>query len=220
MANLILESATELLQAYNKALDTVVPKDLCDIVKFHGCGAAVSSAAAGLIPGAGGVAATVCYAGFIWTLYGRLGKKIGLPFNKHILKSLAAGVATNLAAYAVASLVVSSVISLFPGIGSLAASAIDAGMGYAIVSASGIVYMKVLTKMFKNQQDPTTFSAENLSDIAKETMSKMDMKGILKNLKSEYKEAKDEKIEIDESDSEEYSEGFSEEEIPESEENL
>lgn len=200
----VAEALVKAKKAFDKGLETCAPKDLVDIVKFHGLGAAASSAAVGLIPGAGGVAATACYAGFVWTMYGRLGKKLEIPFSRNILKSLASGVLTNIAAYVATSLVATSVISLFPGIGSFAASAIDAGLGYAVVTASGIIYMKILTKMFQSKVDPTSVSFEELTKIAKETTDSTDMKELLKEIKNEYKTAKDEKIEIDESDSEEY----------------
>lgn len=219
MGSLMLSTAKELLglyNAYNKALDKVLPEDLCKIVKFHGLGAAVTSTGAGLLPGVGGVACTAVYAGFVWSMYGRLGKAIGLPFNKHILKSLAAGVATNLAAAAVTTLAVTAVASIIPGM-SLVAAAVYASLGYAVVSAAGILYMKLLIKLAKSKKDPVNLSAEELSAAAKEIMKETDVKGILKTMKNEYKEVKDEKISIDESDADEYSEEFTEDEVAEME---
>lgn len=213
MGSLMQRTVKELLNVYDKTLDKVSPEDLCKIVKFHGLGAAATSAGAGLLPGVGSVACTAVYAGFVWSMYGRLGKAIGLPFNKHILKSLAAGVASNLAATAATTLVATAVVSLIPGIGSVAASALDAALGYAVVSSAGILYMKLLIKLAKSKKDPLNLSAEELSDVAKETMKETDVKGILKTMKNEYKEVKDEKISIDESDADEYSDEFDEQKI-------
>jgi hypothetical protein len=54
--------------------------------------------ASGWVPGFGGLAAAGISARFIWTMYGRINSKIGLPFSENVVKSIATGIATNLAA--------------------------------------------------------------------------------------------------------------------------
>ena len=92
----------ELLEATGTSSKNVTSQDLNKIIQFHAVGAAASSAAAGIIPGAGGVAATACYAGFVWAMYGRLCKKLGIPLGKNLLKALASAVVTNIVAAAAA----------------------------------------------------------------------------------------------------------------------
>ena len=75
--------------------------------------------------------------------------------------------------------------------------------------------MKLLIKLAKSKKDPVNLSAEELSAAAKEIMKETDVKGILKTMKNEYKEVKDEEISIDESDADEYSEEFTEDEVAE-----
>ena len=194
----------ELLEATGSSDKNVTSQDLNKLIQFHAIGAAASSAAAGLIPGAGGVAATACYAGFVWAMYGRLCKKLGIPFGKNLLKALASAVVTNIAAAAVTTLIATSVVSLIPGIGSVAASATDAALGYAVVYVSGIIFMKLLTKMMKNKKDLSNISEDELKHMAETTIKEVDVKSLLKEAKNEYKTAKDEKIEIDESDATEF----------------
>lgn len=95
----------------DRSVDSCTPQEIADIIKFHSKGAAAAGVAAGWVPGAGGAAATVISAGFIWTMYGRINSKIGLTFSKSILKTLASGIATNLAGYLVGSLVLNAIYS-------------------------------------------------------------------------------------------------------------
>ena len=192
----------ELLESLSSQTENVTYQDLDKIIKFHGIGAAASSAAAGLIPGAGGVAATACYTGFVWSMYVRLSKKIGLPFNKNIIKALASAVVTNLAATAATTLIATAVISLIPGIGSIAASATDAALGYAVVTVSGIIYMKLLTKLLsgKNKIDLNSLSEKEIKQMAEKTIKETDVKSLLQQAKSDYKTVKNEKIVIEDDD--------------------
>ena len=118
----LFEAAIELVKVLDKEVDESLPRDIADIIKFHSKGAAIAGVGTGWIPGAGGTAAMVVMAGFIWTMYGRINDKIDLPISENIIKSVASGVATNLAAYAAASLIASTVVSLFPGLGSVGAA--------------------------------------------------------------------------------------------------
>ncbi|MBO4547084.1 MAG: hypothetical protein J5700_05855, partial [Treponema sp.] len=197
----------ELLASLGSKEESVTSEELLKIVKFHAIGAAASNAAAGLIPGVGGTAAAACCAGFVWTMYVRLSKRIGIPFEKNILKALASAVVTNLIGYAAAFLVATSVVSLIPGIGSVAASAVDASLGYAVVYVSGIIYMNLLANLVKGKKNISEMSEKEIKEMATETAKESDIKSMLKDAQKGYKSAKDEKIEIDESDAAEFEEG-------------
>jgi hypothetical protein len=94
--NFILQAAEGLVRVLNRTVDANLPQEIADIVKFHSAGAA--AVASGWVPGFGGLAAVGINAGFIWTMYGRINSKIGLPFSENVVKSIATGIATNLAA--------------------------------------------------------------------------------------------------------------------------
>jgi uncharacterized protein (DUF697 family) len=123
-------------------------------------------------------------------MYARINKEIGLPFSENIIKTVASGVATNLAAGALASFIVSSALSFLPGLGSASASAIMCGTCYALTLASGFVYLKILTRIFQAKSDPTTFSADKLKEVAKQVVQEEDIKSVMKEAKEEYKAAK------------------------------
>ncbi|MFN5752592.1 MAG: hypothetical protein ACK47G_09055, partial [Pseudanabaena sp.] len=139
----------------DQIVDENLPYQIADIVKFHSKGAAAAAVGSAWIPGAGGTAAILASAGFIWSMYARIGSEINLPMSENILKTLGSGVATNLASGMAASWVMSSVFSLFPGIGSIGASVVMGGTCYALTLASGYVYLKIMTALFISGVDPT-----------------------------------------------------------------
>ena len=183
---LLLEQAINLVQAMDKATDSNLPSEIAEIVKFHSKGAAIASLGAAWIPGVGGIAAIVAGGGFIWTMYGRIGEKIDVPFSSNVLQSLASGVATNLAAYVVTATVVSTALSLVP-VGNIGASVIMGGTCYAVTLASGFVYLKIMTNLFRKGIDPTTLSAAELQEIAKSVAKGNDVKEVIRKAKEQFK---------------------------------
>lgn len=183
----ILHAAKHLVEAINKSVDGDLPQEIADIVKTHAAGAAAAGVAAGWIPGAGGLAMAGISAGFIWTMYGRINSKIGLPLTDNLVKSLATGVVTNLAAGFVGALVVQTVFSLFPGIGSIGASAVAGGTGYALTVGSGYVYLKLLTNLFLSGKDPTKMDESSLKEAANNVAANENVKEVMSAAKAAYK---------------------------------
>ena len=139
------------------------------------------------IPGAGGTAAVLASAGFIWSMYAKIGSEINLPMSENILKTLASGVATNLASGMVASVFLSSVFSIVPGIGSIGASAIMGTTCYGLTLASGYVYLKIMTALFSSGVDPTKMSEQELNNVAKKVANDSDVKDVMNKAKQAYK---------------------------------
>lgn len=186
----LLQAAEGLVKSLDKMVDESLPKEIANIIKTHSKGAAVAAVASGWVPGVGGAAAVTISAGFIWTMYGKINSKIDLPFSENIMKSLASGVATNIAAYAVTAIALSTAFSLLPGIGSIPAAGIAGVTCYGTTLGSGYVYLKILTKVFQSGKDPSTLTAEDLKNTAKTVMDNEDMKKFMKEAKEEYKSAK------------------------------
>jgi uncharacterized protein (DUF697 family) len=186
----LIHAAYELAKTMDKAVDDSLPGDIAGIVKFHSKGAAISGIASGWIPGAGAVAAVAISAGFVWTMYGRINSKIDLPFTENIIKSVGSGIATNLAAYIAGGIIIPTALSFVPTVGSAAAAIIVGSTCYALTLASGFVYLKVLTRVFKAGKDPTAMTAENLKDVAKNVIENEDIKAVMKEAKKHYKDAK------------------------------
>lgn len=186
----LLHQAKELIEAMDKTADDNLPEDIAEIVKFHAKGATAAALASAWIPGAGGTAAVLASAGFIWTMYGRIGSKINLSFSSNVLKTLAFGIATNLASYAVGAVVLSTALSFIP-VGNLGASVIMGGVCYALTLASGYVYLKMLTALFQKGIDPTKLSEDDLKNVAKNFSNESDVKDILKQARKDFKSKKE-----------------------------
>ena len=183
---MLLHQAKHLVEAMDKTVDDALPHEIAEIVKFHSKGAAAAGLAAAWIPGAGGVAAVATSAGFIWSMYSRIGAKIGLPFGKNVLKSLASGAATNVAAYVVGTTVISTALSFIPGLGSIAASVIMGATSYAVTLASGYVYLKIMTHLFSKGVDFSTISEQELKDMAASAAKDSDVREVIKEAKADF----------------------------------
>jgi uncharacterized protein (DUF697 family) len=172
-----------LTEAINRVADEKLPGKLAGIVKLH-AGIAVGSAFIP-VPGADMAAA----AGNIWTMYVRINKELGLPFSENLMKSLAAGVVTNLGAAAAFSIVGGSVLKFIPGLGSLGGGAIMATTVYAVTIASGVVYMNVVARLLRAKA-ATEVSASDLKEAADRLASdKATIQDILKKAKKDYKQS-------------------------------
>jgi len=183
---MLLHQAKHLLEAMDHEVDDTMPHEIAEIVKFHSKGAAASALASAWIPGAGGTAAVLASAGFIWSMYSRIGVKIGLPFGQNVLKSLASGVATNLAAGAVGAVTIATALSFIPGLGSIGSSVIMGATSYALTLASGYLYLKIMTNIFSKGIDPTTVSEQELKDMAKSVAKDRDVQKVMKGAKAAY----------------------------------
>ena len=175
----ILSVAVDLVKALNKQADQMLPNEIADIVKTHSMLAV--GAAWVPIPGADIAAA----AATIWGMYARINNKIGLPFSENLLKSIASGVATNLASYA-AGMGAASLLKFIPGIGTVGSAIAMSGVVYACTLVSGYVYLKALLLLAKKGNG--NISSANLSDAIKEILKDQStIKNLMKEAKGDYK---------------------------------
>lgn len=153
--------------------------------------ATVAGVAAGIVPGAGAaIAASACVAA-IWSMYVKINFDLGISISQNVLKSLASALLTNLlasAAFVAAAFVSSVVVGFIPGLQPLAAG-IDAILSYVTVFASGVLYIKILTKVMK-AKGTFVFDESEVKKLAKDVVDSSDVKGIVKEAKSSYKDAK------------------------------
>jgi uncharacterized protein (DUF697 family) len=190
----LLTAAVGLVAVLDGVTDKSLPYEIADIIKLHAKGATAASVASTVattwLPGAGGPALMVVEIGFVWTMFVRLNKKINLTMSKPLLKTLGAGLIAQLAPMAAGILVLGAALSFIPG-GSIAAAALEAATTYAATIASGFVYLKVLTKLFKEGKDPSTLSADALKGAVNEVIKNENMKEVLREAKEDYKRAKE-----------------------------
>lgn len=151
--------------------------------------AAVAGVGSGWLPGAGAFVATGVWIAAIWGMYVKINKDLGITIKENVLKSLASALLTNLIASAgalILMLIGSSLMSLFPGLGTVGAIAVDGAIGYITVFASGVLYIKILTKLFKAGKG-LDISENNVEMIAKGIISESDVKKIIKEGKNAFK---------------------------------
>jgi len=186
----LIMAAIELLKVLDKLADESLPQEIAGIVKLHSKGAAVSAVASAWVPGVGSAAAVVASAGFIWSMYIRINRKISLSIPKSIIKTLAGGVATNLAAAAAAKLIASTLLSITK-VGAVGSSVIMGITCYALTLVSGFVYLKILTNIFKAGKDPSKLSASELKEAANSAIKSENIKELIKTAREDYKAAKE-----------------------------
>lgn len=186
-ADVVLRSAKLLVNALDKVADRTLPAEIANVVKLHAKGAGVAGLAAGWAPGVGSTLAVVTAAGFVWTMYGRINSKLGVPIGKNILKTVASALCTNLAAYMAATFVGSTLASLLPGLGSVAAAGINGAMVFALTWVSGLIYLKLLTLLAVKHVSFETLSAEDMKAMMKEVVAGENIKSLLKEAKNMFK---------------------------------
>lgn len=163
---------------------------------IQGCAiaAAIAGVGSGWLPGAGAVVATGVWIAAIWGMYVKINNDLGIKIKGNVLKSLASAFLTNIIASAgsfLVALLLGFALSFIPGIGTFGAIAVDGFLGYITVYASGILYIRFLTKVLK-VKGSLDFSEMDVKTIAKETIKESNIKEILKEGKSSFKEAKKE----------------------------
>lgn len=181
----IRKAASQLVLVVNKYADENLTEELASIVKLH-AGIAIAGA---FVPVPGLDFAAL--AANTWTMYVRINKEVGLPFEKNMVKSLATGVVTNLGSNVVGILAVSSVIKLVPGLGSIGGGMVLAATMYSVTLAAGIVYMKALAKL-KSWENGWGKASENDVKVAVEDVmaDKEGIRDILRDSKEYYKKNK------------------------------
>ncbi len=185
-ADIVLRSAKLLVKALDKVADKTLPTEIADVVKFHAKGAGVAGLAAGWAPGVGSTLAVATAAGFVWTMYGRINSKLGVPIGKNILKTVASALCTNLAAYMATTFVGSTLASLVPGLGSVAAAGINGAMVFALTWVSGIVYLKLLTLLAVKHVSFESLSVEEMKATMKEVVAGENIRSLLKEAKNMF----------------------------------
>lgn len=165
----LLNTAIKLAETLNKTADNNLPKKLAEIVKMY----SILAVGYGFIYRPEDKSADN-----ILAMYVEINDELNMPFAENALKSVAAGVVTNLARTAVGL----TEFGLFPGVKGEAVITFC----YAVTIASGIVYMKAITALLNSKN--TTFTEADFKAATDEVMKdKETITEILKEGKAEYK---------------------------------
>ena len=155
-------------------------KDLADCVVQHSAAVGVSAMAAGILPGAGSVAAAGLAVAAIWRMYIKICQIIGVPFGKNKLKAISSAALTNIATQMAGVYAIQLASSLIPGAGIVTSGVVN----FATTYIAGLVFLMVLTRLFKTQrQDVENMSDEELVKSVKEAFANIDAKAIFKEAK-------------------------------------
>lgn len=193
-AGVLAKALQELDCSMRHSLDGTQIEQIKDCIGNYAIAAAVASGVAGVAPGIAGVAAVLTQAGFVWATYVKINQKLDISMSENTAKFIGSAIITNLVTNAgafVAMLVGSTLLSFIPIAGTAAAIALNASLGYVLVYAAAVIYLKLITRMV--QPDGTLHVAESddtkhiIRDIIKDT----DIKEIVKEGKEAYKQAKD-----------------------------
>jgi hypothetical protein len=184
--HMLIHQASELLKYIDEASEEILPEEIVSIVKFHARGAAASALASGFVPGVGETIALGICAGFIWTMYIRINDKVGLPLEKNVLRTLASGVATNIAGNVVIYAVLGTALSFIPGIGSVGSSVIAGATCYAVCLTAGYVYLRVLTTLCEKGVTTSELTSNELHDVVQKETSSHESLELLKKAQGEF----------------------------------
>lgn len=114
--------------------------------------------------------------------------------SENTAKFIGSAVVTNLVTNAgafVAVLVGSSILSIIPGVGTAAAIALNAALGYTIVYVSAIVYLKLITRMMLKDGTLKVAESDDTKHIIRNIIKESNIKDMVKEGKAAYKQAKE-----------------------------
>ena len=172
--------------------DPTLADDMVSIVNNHALAAAAAGVGTTVLPGAGSVVALAGSVATLWHMYLRINERIGLKLSKVAVKSLASAVMSNIiqaGAGLLGSVAVSTVLS-FTGLGVITSCAMMAAVDYAVTLAGGVIYMKLLTGLFKAGMDPEAMTDEEMKVSAEETIAGENMGELLREARDAYKTAR------------------------------
>lgn len=149
-AGVLAKALQELDRSMRHSLDGTQIEQIKDCIGNYAIAAAVASGVAGVAPGIAGVAAVLTQAGFVWATYVKINQKLDISMSENTAKFIGSAIITNLVTNAGAFLVMlagATLLSLIPVAGTAAAIALNASLGYVLVYAAAVIYLKLITRM-------------------------------------------------------------------------
>ena len=159
--------------------------EIAEIVQGHAVATAVSAAASGVIPGAGGAIALGIACASTITMYGRLASAMGVRLNNGLIKAVASAVVADLAASVAATVAAAAAISFIPAVGNMASAALVGITNYGFVYLAGLIFIKMVAKLGVTRIESMT--EHEMKEAAKGIQSEIDIKSAMKEAKASYK---------------------------------
>lgn len=188
MLDTVIMRLLEALEQYYQSGEYLKPfkrKEIADCVIQHAAAGGVAAMAAGAIPAAGTAISLAIAMGAVWGMYIRICKMIHVELRKEMLKVLASAAISNIAINLGSVIAAELAISLIPGAGIVGAGII----AFAIVYIGGILFLQILTGLFKaNFSDWNDLSEEELKEAAQSAAENTNVKAIFSEAKSLFKD--------------------------------
>ena len=189
---ILAKALQDLDKSMRHSLDGTKIEQIKDTIGDYAIAAAVASGVAGVAPGFAGVAAALTQAGFVWATYVKINKTLGISMSENTAKFIGSAIVTNLITNAgafVAVLIGSSILSIIPGVGTAAAIALNAALGYTIVYVSAIIYLKPITRMMQPDGTLKVSESDDTKHIIRNIIKESNIKDMVKEGKAAYKQA-------------------------------
>lgn len=190
---ILAKALQDLDKSMRHSLDGTKIEQIKDTIGDYAIAAAVASGVAGVAPGFAGVAAALTQAGFVWATYVKINKTLDISMSENTAKFIGSAIVTNLITSAgafVAVLVGSSILSIIPGVGTAAAMALNAALGYTIVYVSAIIHLKLITRMMQPDGTLKVSESDDTKHIIRDIIKESNIKDMVKEGKAAYKQAK------------------------------
>lgn len=158
---------------------------VAEIVQGHALTTAVSAAASGVIPGAGGAIALGIACTSTIAMYGRLANAMGVRLNNGLIKAVASAVVADLAAAVATTVAAAAAISFIPGVGSIASATLVGITNYGFVYLAGLIFIKMVASLGVTRIESMT--ENEMKAAAKDIQSEIDIKSAMKEAKASYK---------------------------------
>lgn len=189
----IYVTCRELNKIMGDTLDGTKIEQIQGTINDYAISAAVAGLVGAAVPGVASVVALVTQGGFVWATYVKINKTLGISMSEHMAKFIGTAVLTNIAASAGSTLIVlagAAIFSFIPIFGQVAGAAVFAAAGYIMVYAAAIIYLKIITKFVKPDGTVDLSEDQTAKDAIKQVVKESDVEGILKEGRSQYKQAK------------------------------
>lgn len=179
----------ELDKAMQGTLDGTKVSAIKDTIRGFAIAAALASAVAGLAPGIAGVVALLTQTGFVWATYVKINNTLGISMTKNTAKFPGSAIVTNIALNAgafIVAVIAAGLLAFIPGLGSAAAAA----MGYVLIYAAAIIYLKLITHFVHPDGTINITESDGTKDVIKDIIRDSNMRDIIKEGRESFKEAK------------------------------
>lgn len=187
---ILATAINELNRLLNNAISGTKLEEISQTINQYAVASAIASVGIAFVPGAGGVAAALTQAGFVWSTYVKINRILGVSMTDEFAKFIGTAFITNLMTqYGIVLIghAFAQVISNIPLIGGFLAAIAEASIGYVLIYACAFLYLKLICKMVG--KDGSIQVPDNKGDAEKtikELMKDEDILSILKEAKEQF----------------------------------